>query len=229
MDVAVAGSFLFGLLGGSGLALGLTHGAHLGPAWVMLLLGTVAVFAALYALYKANRGWRLVNMKKGARAEETIGQAIEYALTRESCAVAHHVEEIARVGDIDHLVATPGALWVIETKHGRVPKPHFRKVLRRIARNVEAVREWAPPNTKVTGCLVFGSEQERRPAPSYSHGSETIKAFADPAALRRALRKEADRTGGSADLARRVWKLGKEVDIRQPGRVRVGVEGAGRS
>ena len=51
----------------------------------------------------------------------TVGQAIEYPSTRERCAVAHHLEEIARVGGIDHLVATPRGLWVIETKHGLVP------------------------------------------------------------------------------------------------------------
>ena len=147
-------------------------------------------------------------MRKGARAEETIGQAIEYALTRDACAVAHHVEEIARIGDIDHLVATPHGLWVIETKHGRVPKPEFAETLRRIAANVEGVREWAP-DTRVTGCLVFASEQQKRSKPTYEHGRATIRAFADRTALMRELRKEARGKADSLDLARRVWKLGK--------------------
>ena len=180
----------------------------MGPVWVgglVLLPGTGFLLAALY---KAKRGWRLSDMRAGARAEERVGQAIEYALTQASCAVAHHVEEIARVGDIDHLVATPRALWVIETKHRRVPKSDFPEVLRRIARNVQAVREWAP-GTPVTGCLVFASEQEQPPKPTYRHGQETIRAFADPTALMRALRNEAHVTGGSEELARRVWKLGK--------------------
>ena len=132
---------------------------------------------------------------------------IEYALTPESCAVAHHVEEMSPGGDIDHLVATPGGLWVIETKHRRVrPTSEFRKVLRHIARKVEAVREWAP-ETPVTGCLVF-SEQTKTD-PTYDHRGETIRAFSDPKELAHALREEVHGMGGSRELARRVWKLGK--------------------
>ncbi|MCY3640189.1 MAG: nuclease-related domain-containing protein [Gammaproteobacteria bacterium] len=147
-------------------------------------------------------------MRKGARAEERVGQAIEFALTLDTCAVAHHVESIARVGDIDHLVATPDGLWVIETKHGRVPKPEFRETLRRIAANVEGVRKWSP-DVRVTGCLVFAEKQRERPRPTYEFGQETIRAFADPKALARALRKQARGPGDSRKLKRRVWELGK--------------------
>ena len=38
---------------------------------------------------------RLADMRKGASAEERVGQVIEYALTSERGAVAHHVEDIA--------------------------------------------------------------------------------------------------------------------------------------
>lgn len=168
------------------------------------------------ALYQAKRGWPLADMKKGARAETTIGQAIEYALTPDSCAVAHHVEEVAPIGDIDHLVATPNGLWVIETKHARVPRRDFPKVLRNIAANVEEVRQWAP-GTPVTGCLVFGSDGQKRPKPTYAHGKETIRAFADRNALVRALRKEARQSGGSPELAKRVWALGRLETLDQPG------------
>ena len=82
------------------------------------------------ALHKLARGWRLPDMKKGAHAQERVGQAIEFALTRERCAVAHRVQEIATVGDIDHLVATPNRLWVIETKHRRKQlRPYERSQL----------------------------------------------------------------------------------------------------
>jgi len=164
-----------------------------------------------FALYVVKRGWRVPDMRKGMRAEETIGQAIEYALTRDTCAVAHHVEDedITRVGDIDHLVATPEGLWVIETKHGRVPKSQFRETLRRIAANVEGVRKWAPPGVRVTGCLVFANKQDEPPKPTYEHGKETIRAFDGRNALMWELREKARGTGGSRKLARRVWKLGK--------------------
>ena len=173
--------------------------------WLVLLLPGAAFVGG--ALYKAQRGWRLKDMKKGAQAEETVGQAIEYALTRESCAVAHHVEGIASVGDIDHLVATPLGLWVIETKHGRVPKSEFPETLRRIANNVEGVRQWAP-GTPVTGCLVFAREQKPPPKLTFEWGSETIRCFKNAKSLMHKLRAEAHKEGGSSELAQRVWKLG---------------------
>ena len=173
--------------------------------WLVLLLPGAAFVGA--ALYKARSGWRLTDMKKGARAEETVGQAIEYALTRESCGVAHHVEEIASVGDIDHLVATPLGLWVIETKHGRVPRSEFPETLRRIANNVEGVREWAP-GTRVTGVLVFAHKQGQRPKETFEFGSETIRCFEDANSLMQELRAEARKEDGPSELARQVWKLG---------------------
>lgn len=205
-----------GWLLGAGVTLWTVFGARLFSESVslgVLLPGAVFLLAASY---KARRGWRLRDIKKGANAEERIGQAVEYALTRDACAVAHHVEEIARVGDIDHLVATPRGLWVIETKHGRVPRSEFAETLRGIAANVKAVREWAP-GARVTGCLVFASDQRKPPKPSYEHRHETIRAFANPTALMRELRNEARRQGDSVDLARRVWRLGRLDVVDQPG------------
>ena len=187
-----------------GMGLGQWLGAGLTVSFV-LLPGAGLLGAALYLLAK---GWRLPDMRKGAHAEETVGQAIEYALTRERCAVAHHVEGFASVGDIDHLVATPRGLWVIETKHGRVPISKFQETLRRIARNVEAVRDWAP-GMRVTGCLVFVAWSGPPPKPAYEWGPETIRCFASAASLMRELKAEARCEGGSSDLARRVWRLGK--------------------
>ena len=172
--------------------------------WAVALLPAAAFGAA--ALHKSQSGWRLGDMRKGAGAEETVGQAIEYALTRESCAVAHNVEEIANVGDIDHLVATPLGLWVIETKYRRVPKSEFPGTLRRIADNVAGVRDWAP-GTRVTGCLVFATAQEPPPNETFEWGSERIRCFENANSLARELRAEARKEGGSFKIARRVWKL----------------------
>ena len=198
-------------LGGAVLGLWVGSGSKPLGQWFGLIAALLPGAAFLgKALYVEKSGWRVPDMRKGARAEETIGQAIEYALTRDTCAVAHHVEDedIARIGDIDHLVVTPDGLWVIETKHGRVPKSEFAETLRRIAANVEGVREWAP-GVRVTGCLVFANKQRRRPKPAYKHGKETIRAFADGTALKGELSKKARETGDSRRLARRVWELGK--------------------
>lgn len=201
----LAVGWLCGALAGVlGMALGHWLGSELTLAFV-LLPGLALLGAPLYLLAK---GWRLPDMSKGAHAEERVGQVIEYALTRERCAVAHHVEEIASVGDIDHLVATPKRLWVIETKHGRVPREVFRETLRRIARNVEAVRDWAP-GMRVIGCLVFLTGSGTRPRPSYEWDRVAIRCFGSEEALVRELKPEARSNGGSSEIARRVWGLGK--------------------
>ena len=205
---------LFGTMGagwllGAGNVLWVTRGAGRmlpeGAVWSMLL--PAAVFLGV-AVFKAVRGWRLGDMLKGTRAEEKVGQAVECALTSAGCAVAHHVERIAEIGDIDHLVATPHGLWVIETKHGRVPKPEFPGALQRIARNVAAVRKWAP-GLRVTGCLVFAHEPEKPPKPYYMSGAEKILCFASPRLLMIKLKDEAHAEGGSSRIAKKVWPLAK--------------------
>ena len=187
VEVALLGAMGIAWLCGAAVALLVALGPWPRPEWTIWLVLLPGAVLPVVALYKWQRGWRVGDMKKGARAEERIGQVIEYALTRERCAVAHDVEEVASVGNIDHLMATPQGLWVIETKHGRVPKAQFRETLRRIALNVEAVRDWAP-GMRVTGCLVFASEQEPRPKTTYAFGAETIRAFANPTSLMRELR-----------------------------------------
>ena len=111
-------------------------GAWLGGVWVSVGFGgaiLVAVAAFWVVFRKLGRG-RLGRLEKGEDAEVRAGQFIEHALTAPDCAVAHSVTAIARIGDIDHLVATPVRLWVIETKYRRVPREHFPEVLRRTIR-----------------------------------------------------------------------------------------------
>ena len=201
----LASGWLCGALAAA-LAMGLGEWLGTGLAIVFVLLPGATLLGA--ALYQLAKGWRLPDMGKGAHAEETIGQAIGYALTRERCAVAHHVERIARVGDIDHLVATPRGLRVIETKHGRVPSSMFPETLRRIALNVQAVRNCVP-GMRVTGCLVFVTGSGKPPKPGYEWGTETIRCFGNAASLMRELKAEARCEGGSSEMARRVWQLGK--------------------
>ena len=138
------------LAAGAGAAMGLSAGAVFHPligAWVggMWAHGAVLVVAVVLLLcIRSLERVRLGNLVKGEKAETHAGHAIEYALTAANCAVAHSVTTIARVGDIDHLVATPVRLWVIETKYRRVPRERFPEVLRQIADNTNAVWEWAP-------------------------------------------------------------------------------------
>lgn len=173
------------------------------PQWAMW------VFIALGAIFWPMSGrvqHKLDNLEKGLDAEIKVGQHIEYAIASPDCAVAHNVQEIAKVGDIDHLVATPVRLWVVETKANPVPRKEFPKVLRRIAHNVQAVRKWAPPGTEVSGCLTLAQGEHK---PSYESGSEEIWAES-PASLMRKLQAEARKPLAiDKDLRRKVWALGK--------------------
>ena len=152
--------------------------------------------------------WRSDNLEKGIAGEQRIGQAIELALISDHCAVAHGVSKIARVGDIDHLIATPLGLLVVETKYRRVPRKQFPEVLRRISLNVKAVREWAPKGTLVKGCLVL-VEDVKRPKVSYNSGGEDIFVRKGEA-FRKMLHSEArESLSTNSNLSSMVWRLGE--------------------
>ena len=179
-----------------GLAAGLSFSAverWIGP-WGVFGVYTAAaavVLRAVFSLFQPSNPWNLDNLWKGDRAEARVGQAIQYAVTAKNCAVAHSVTEIAKMGDIDHLVATPAAIWVLETKYKKVPRKDFPGVLAGIAANTDAVRQWAPDGSTVRGCLVLAYEDKvnRR---NYNSGKETITAYT-PTQLEREMSAEAGR------------------------------------
>jgi len=140
-------------------------GAWLDGVWVSVGFGgaILVAIAAFWVVFRKLERGRLGRLEKGEDAEVRAGQFIEHALTAPDCAVAHSVTGIARIGDIDHLVATPVRLWVIETRYRRVPREHFPEVLRRIADNTTAVWKWAAPGTPVRGCLVLAYESADPP------------------------------------------------------------------
>ena len=145
---------------------------------------------------------------KGAEAEESVGQALEYSISMPGCGIAHSVMELPGAGDIDHLVATPAGLWVVETKAGRVPRNRFPRALERVVVSMRAVREWAAAGTPVRGCLVIVDAESVRER-SYTSGGEEI-AVLTVRSLRRALGSEAKgERKVDAGLAKAVWQLGK--------------------
>ena len=166
-----------GMVAGLGLGLPVFALADrwLGPGWAAVAYGAVAIAlaATVWALdWPVNR-WNYGNVRKGVDAETRVGQVIEYAISAEGCAVAHSVSEIAVRGDIDHLVATPLGVRVVETKYRRVRGSRFPKVLEGIAANVEAVRSWVPAGVAVRGCLVLatGDAPARRSYRARGRGS----------------------------------------------------------
>ena len=180
---------------GAGTVMGLSAGAlfhpligpWLGGVWALGAVLVAAVVLLLSIRYLERR--RLGSLGKGEEAETHAGQAIEHALTVPDCAVARSVITIARVGDIDHLVATPVRLWVIETKYRRIPREQFPEVLRQIADNTSAVWEWAPAGTPVRGCLVLANDA-RSQRKTFDYGKEPIVVHT-PASLAHELKAEA--------------------------------------
>ncbi len=158
--------------------------------------------------------WRLENLSKGFDAEMRVGQVIEYAITDARCAVAHSVTSIAKVGDIDHIVATPAAIWVVETKYRKVPRKAFPKVLERIADNAKSVRDWAKylgyQDVQVHPCLILAYESKIRKN-KYDKRGETIRVYL-PDQVAQAIKKDLE-NGGNFDerLSREVWKLGTVI------------------
>ena len=204
--LGTGGGMLVGLW--LGYVLQQAMGVWLDRTWVSAAFGAVILIAvaAYWFVFRSLERGRLGRLEKGEKAEVQAGQFIESALTSPGCAVAHSVTRISKIGDIDHLVATPVRLWLIETKYRQVPSGRFPEVLRRLAVNANAVGNWAPPGTPIRGCLVLskGSRPKRN---TYTHGKRTIVVHT-PASLARELRGEARKERVlDRRVAADVWKL----------------------
>lgn len=202
------------------LAMGLALAAALDrvlpvPLWtaaVPMAIGC-ALFPWTLSSNRAQQEWRLDHMRRGAAAERRTGQVLAWALIRPGCAIAHNASVPGTVGDIDHLVATGDTIHVVETKAEKVPKKHFPRVLRNLARNVRAVRAWAPSGTTVRGVLAIASDRGLKKEPKeYAEDGVTITVygkFATERDLARSLRAVSTASAPvSPDLARRVWEAG---------------------
>ena len=171
--VRTSGLVVVALVSGmSGLLVGIGLAGFVG--WRLVALPAMCLVAAVVLLARRYERGGFSRLLKGAAAERNVGGSIEYAITAPGCAVAHSVTEIARIGDIDHLVATPNCLWVVETKYRMVPRDRFAEVLRRIRVNLEAVRRWAPPGVEVRGCLVLATEKELPRKRLYEEGQVEV-------------------------------------------------------
>lgn len=210
------------MVAGAGISIGLAIGsvlfALLPPlignfwSWAACAALSAVCLAVVLRIERSSR-WSLTNLIKGLDAERRVGEAIDYAITAENCAVAHSVIKLAKkVGDIDHLVATPKRVWVIETKYKKVHGKRFPEVLRRIAANVKWVREWAPAGTPVRGCLVLPFETRDFKKKNYREDEEEITVYTEKTldTLIREMREEA-RGKRSLDeqIAKDIWDLGK--------------------
>ncbi len=156
--VEALGLFPNALLG-FGMLLGGSVGYWLGAdaSMFIMLIGLTACVYAL-SLWVARRRLRS-DFEKGYIAERQIGQALDKAITAKGCAIAHGVTGVMKSGDIDHIVATPRGVWIIETKYRRVPKGKFPGVLSRLRACRAEVEALLPSGTSVRPCLVLAYER----------------------------------------------------------------------
>ena len=201
--------FGFGMLGG--VCIGILLQSWW-PSWTGGIMLGALTFSAIWLYRLRWSRWRLDYLKKGHLTETEVGHAIEYAVTAPGCAVAHDVMDIAKEGNIDHIVATPLRVWVVETKSSRIPKKEFSRALGQMAANVKAVRNWAPPRTEVQGCLVIDAEgASQRSDPYKSRGEkiwqESRKSFVHK--LKKEVLEAQSPNQEAIQLAQRVWALGK--------------------
>lgn len=167
----------------------------------------VALLLVWGAYAWARRGrWSNENLEKGWRGERRVGEEIERAITARGCAVAHGVKDVAAIGDIDHLVATPARLWVVETKYRWLPKDAFAEALRRLERNMDAVA-MEFPRTPLQGCLVLAYEREKEvKRRRYNKGRIVVHK---PGSLVEILQGEAQqKLSLDPTVAKRIWALG---------------------
>ena len=211
------------LLGiGSGALIGIGIGASfhifmdkwLDGLWASLgfTFAVWLVALAFWFVYRCIEDGRLARLEKGEHAETLVGQCIDRAITASHCAAAHSTTKIAEYGDIDHLVLTPVRIWVIETKHRRVPPERFDKVLGQLAANTRAEEEWAQSKATaevpVRACLVLatgargdGRQYDKKNVDIVVHSPESLEA---------ALEYEAGQPLALvARLAEAVWELGR--------------------
>ena len=220
---------------GVGMLVGV--GAHVLFGWSFVLpMATVLVAGAAVLWFV--RGRRREAFRKGYVAEHQIGRALEQAITAKGCAVAHNVTGVMDSGDIDHIVATPQSVWVIETKYRRVPKDAFPGVVARLRACRRRVEELLPIGTPVRACLVLAYE-----GGGVRKARSDIRVFNNETfqGLLRDLQAEWSESRGTEGMdmdegvARTIWRLSRgqrppaveALDKRGAGRGAAGASDAG--
>ena len=151
---------------------------------------------------------------RGLRAERLVGDLVEHALSRPGCAFAHDVKEsLGGSGNVDHVVMTPSAVWVVETKSTWQGKRRFQPALRQVAESVRRVRRHLDSPFPVRGALVIADRWDRSLEAEHDWNGEPVMAFG-PKTFWRRLRNEGEPDPTAASMPDRervekmVWDLG---------------------
>ena len=176
-------TFIYSMIGalliGFGTALAtLSYAVNLSSSALIQYVGIlVMVFAVLLlSIVAYSRGnWSLQNIQKGLAGEVLIGDISERALLK-SCGlfVAHDVHSSTSAGNIDHLVATPTKVLVVETKYQYLPKQSFARTLQAIRRKAENTKRFLQLDSHVIGCLVLARETKPIKKTRYTVSGTTV-------------------------------------------------------
>ena len=182
-----------------------------GTRWSAAALVAVALSLCIFYLIlrRIDATWG-----RGLQGERLVGDLVEHALSRPGCAFAHDVKEaLGGSGNVDHVVMTPSAIWVVETKSRWLSKRRFRLALRQVARNVRRVRRHLDSTIPVRGALVIADRWDRSHEAEHHWDGEAVMAFG-PKAFWRRLRGEGEPDPALASMPDRervekmVWDLG---------------------
>ena len=142
-----------------------------------LLLAGLALLLLGNAVY-SRRDWSLQNIQKGLAGEALIGDITERALLKShGLYVAHDVATSTANNNIDHVVATPTMVLVVETKYQYLQKQAFAKTLRSIRNNVEFIEDFLEIDSNVLGCLVLAKETKPIKRTEYDRAGPKVRVF----------------------------------------------------
>ena len=103
----------------------------------------VVAFALLAGLLGDRRSRRAVPWSLGAQSEIAVGDVLD-DLRREGFVVMHDLEQSGE-GNVDHLVAGPTGVFMIETKRSGYTERDLRKARRQAARLHPELGTWITP------------------------------------------------------------------------------------
>jgi hypothetical protein len=152
--------------------------------------------------------WSFRNLLKGMESESIVADVIERSMLQVfGCFVVNDVLIHGGLGNIDHIVVTPGGVLVVETKYRRLKYEHYQKAMRQIVGRVHKIEQYLGADVDVVGCLVLVHPSARVKS-SYSYAGQTIRAFTLES-LKRFLDRECSKPRTlNEDVIQKVAKLG---------------------
>ena len=185
----------------------------LGAEWIWVIRVTLPVIAVIVlerCLNKWDKSWLA-----GHIAERMVGDCINTVLTRKGYAVAHGATS-KKGGDIDHLIATPAILWIVETKLHRVKKKYFGETLDTLRQKYKSLEQHWGEKVPVKLVLVVTDNKGMKLKDQYIDDGEEDVWVWNIEDFKKNLIKEVQNIGHKTPSAtmervrKEIWKLAEE-------------------